>query len=54
VEISDIAAKDSQVAGVTTSWNSARDFGDTPPHLLDAWDQLAQVLLLANELMFVD
>jgi hypothetical protein len=54
VEISDISTKNSTVAGATTTWSSSRDFGDAPPHLLDTWEQFAQVLLLANELMFVD
>jgi hypothetical protein len=40
--------------GEAVAWNSQRDFGGTPPPLLDRWEQLAQVLLLANELMFVD
>jgi hypothetical protein len=54
VEISEISPKDSSVASSTTGWNSSRDFGDTPSRLLNTWEQFAQVLLLANELMFVD
>jgi hypothetical protein len=54
VEINDIATKDAPIVGQTTSWNSSRDFGGAPSHLLDPWEQLAQVLLMANELMFVD
>jgi hypothetical protein len=52
-EISEIAAENS-VAGTTKSWNSSRDFSGPSPRLLDVWEQLAQVLLMANELMFVD
>ena len=37
-----------------TVWDSAKDFiGPTSPSL-DPWAQLAQALLLSNELMFVD
>lgn len=54
-EINEIAAVGETVpAAAATSWNSSRDFGGTPPDLLDGWEQFAQVLLLANELMFVD
>jgi hypothetical protein len=55
------SAKIHEVAGTAetstdtlTSWNSSNDFGGTLPKLLDKWEQLAQVLLLSNELMFVD
>jgi hypothetical protein len=37
-----------------TTWDSARDFTNNSPQYLDPWQQLAQVLLLSNELMFVD
>ena len=47
VEINDVAA-------AKTGWNSSREFGDATTHLLDTWEQFAQVLLWANELMFVD
>lgn len=36
------------------TWDSAHDFAGTAPALLDPWEQLAQVLLMTNELMFVD
>ena len=36
------------------TWNSSRESTGTTRHLLNPWEQLAQVLLLANELMFVD
>ena len=36
-------------------WNAQTDFGKAPPPKpLDAWDKFAQVLLLSNELVFVD
>ena len=54
VEISDAAAEVASAERPTRSWNSFRDFGDASAHLLDRWEQLAQVLLLSNELMFVD
>ena len=54
-EIHDVAAADGTASAERlTSWNSSSDFGGTPLDLLDEWEQLAQVLLLANELMFVD
>jgi Protein of unknown function (DUF1549)/Protein of unknown function (DUF1553)/Planctomycete cytochrome C len=53
-EIHEIAAQSSSGAGIVTNWNSSRDFSGVPPDLLDPWEQFAQVLLLANELMFVD
>ncbi|MFO1006885.1 MAG: PSD1 and planctomycete cytochrome C domain-containing protein [Planctomycetaceae bacterium] len=36
------------------AWNAERDFTGPAPVLLTEWEQLAQVLLLSNELMFVD
>jgi hypothetical protein len=38
------------------SWEAERDFSGvtTIPTPLNRWEQLAQVLLIANELMFVD
>ena len=36
------------------TWNAERDFAGPAPVLLTEWEQLAQVLLLSNELMFVD
>ncbi len=35
-------------------WNARRHFAGTPKRMLGPWAQLAQVLLLSNELMFVD
>src|SRR5206468_8515613 len=43
-------------AALTTSWDAKEDFSGpkeaTKP--LNAWEKIAQVLLLSNELMFVD
>jgi hypothetical protein len=36
------------------SWNAARDFSGPAVHRLGPWEQLAQVLLSANEFVFVD
>ena len=43
-------------ADAPKSWEAERDFSDAAPvpMLLNRWEQLAQVLLIANELMFVD
>jgi hypothetical protein len=42
-------------AGATLrGWEAERDFFGPTPALLNRWEQLAQVLLIANELMFVD
>jgi hypothetical protein len=35
-------------------WDAARDFAAPTQTLLTPWEQLAQVLLMANELMFID
>ncbi|WZP00306.1 PSD1 and planctomycete cytochrome C domain-containing protein [Isosphaeraceae bacterium EP7] len=41
-------------SAIASSWNSARDFAGPSSRQLNPWEQLAQVLLMANELMFVD
>lgn len=38
----------------TTVWNAKRDFHGPPVTRLSPWEQLAQVLLSANEFLFVD
>lgn len=38
----------------STAWDSQRDFENQGTKRLDAWEQLAQVLLSANEFVFVD
>ena len=35
-------------------WDSDVDFGGKPSAQLDGWEQLAQLLLCANEFVFVD
>ncbi len=50
--------KTKQVAGSHTSivqlWHAANDFSGPPPPRLNAWEQLAQALLISNEFVFVD
>lgn len=55
-EIQDIAAPASATASAAPGqvWNSSRDFAGKPPDYLDVWSRLAQVLLISNELKFVD
>ena len=36
------------------SWHAERDFAGKQPNYLNPWEQLAQVLLLSNELAFLD
>jgi hypothetical protein len=36
------------------TFDAYRDFGSQPAKQLDPWEQLAQVLLSANEFLFVD
>lgn len=36
------------------SWDAAKDFSAQPNSQINAWEQLVQVLMLANEFMFVD
>ncbi len=43
-----------EVNALLTTWNADRDFTGPPPVFMTNWEQLAQVLLLSNELMFVD
>jgi hypothetical protein len=50
----DVTAGANATEGATAMWDSVRDFANKLPHYLDPWHQLAQVLLLSNELMFVD
>ncbi|RLS56201.1 MAG: DUF1553 domain-containing protein [Planctomycetota bacterium] len=38
----------------SVTWNAQNDFTGPAPILLTTWEQLAQVLLLSNELMFID
>jgi hypothetical protein len=50
-------AAEGTTAEVAKEWDARNDFAGpppTPPKPLDAWEKYAQVLLLANEFMFVD
>jgi hypothetical protein len=52
-----LKTKAASAKGERAEWNAKTDFGGPPrekPKSLDAWTKYAQVLLLANELMFVD
>jgi mono/diheme cytochrome c family protein len=44
----------SPAAGTTAAWDARRDFTGPAQRRLDAWEQLAQVLLMSNEFTFVD
>jgi hypothetical protein len=35
-------------------WDAAKDFSNQPRSILDPWEQFVQVLMLANEFLFVD
>jgi hypothetical protein len=37
-----------------SDWDASRDFNGPPTRRLKPWEQLAQVLLMANEFLFVD
>jgi hypothetical protein len=50
----DATAGANATESAAATWNSVRDFANKSPRYLDPWHQLAQVLLLSNELMFVD
>ncbi len=52
--ISEIRAADDPAVATAAAWQAERDFAGNTPTLLNRWEQLAQVLLVANELMFVD
>jgi hypothetical protein len=52
-----IEALDKSEAGKSEAWDAQKDFGGNtppPPAPLNAWEQLAQVLLESNEFLFVD
>jgi hypothetical protein len=44
----------STVAGTKVDWDSVRDFSTSDLEPLNSWEQLAHVLLISNECMFVD
>ncbi|MFO0911389.1 MAG: DUF1553 domain-containing protein [Pirellulales bacterium] len=43
-----------EAEGSTREWEAERDFAGPVPVVLDGWEQLAQVLLMSNEFLFVD
>ncbi len=45
---------DAQASAVPRTWNAEADFAGAQIELLDVWQQLAQVLLVSNELMFIE
>ena len=44
----------SGIAARPVVWNAEADFRGPPSSFLNRWGQLGQVLMLANEFMFVD
>ena len=52
--IRDVPAANGELADISQQWDAERDFSAPVLKLLTNWEQLAQVLLIANELMFVD
>jgi hypothetical protein len=52
--VREIASGTSPTDSNASTWDATRDFAGPAPTLLSNWEQLAQVLLIANELMFVD
>ena len=52
-----VVIEESQADGTKTDgatlWDSQKDFDGPLPQRLDAWEQLAQVLLISNEAMFI-
>ncbi|MCI0747079.1 MAG: PSD1 and planctomycete cytochrome C domain-containing protein [Verrucomicrobia subdivision 3 bacterium] len=56
-QIDYLSSGQSPVAGEASTWNAKVDFAGPPkekPKSLDPWQKFAQVLLLANETIFVD
>lgn len=52
-ELTQVASTEAQSV-VSATWDAERDFSGPVPVYLSRWEQLAQVLLLSNEMMFVD
>ncbi len=53
-QIESVVTEPNGAATPASGWNAERDFAGPPVHLLEGWEQLAQVLLLSNEFVFVD
>ncbi len=52
-QISEVASANGE-ATPPNVWDAEKDFSGPPMYYLNRWEQLAQILLLSNELMFVD
>lgn len=53
-EIREVTSLAGAAAATPNLWQAERDFTPVVSTLLNRWEQLAQVLLISNELMFVD
>lgn len=53
-EIREMPTAAGSAVAAPSRWEAERDFSGPQPILLNPWEQLAQILLIANELMFVD
>ncbi|MDR3622251.1 MAG: PSD1 and planctomycete cytochrome C domain-containing protein [Paludisphaera borealis] len=49
-----VAPADVKATSETSEWDASRDFTGPPTRQLKPWEQLAQVLLMSNEFLFVD
>ncbi|HSH92670.1 MAG TPA: DUF1553 domain-containing protein, partial [Roseimicrobium sp.] len=49
-----VAAVANATSAKIAAWDANRDFTGNPKRLLDAWQQLAQALMLSNEFLFLD
>ena len=53
-KITIVASTGSGGEGGAQAWDAEKDFAGSPMVLLNRWEQLAQVLMLANEFVFLD
>lgn len=53
-EISLVGESAAVTGELPTHWNAEKDFAGKTPNYLNPWEQLAQVLLVSNEITFVD
>lgn len=53
-EISLKSASSAEAAVMPNAWHGERDFTASSHQQLDPWEQLAQILLISNEVLFVD
>lgn len=57
IEMTESVASAAELADTQSIWSARNDFSGPPapqPEPLNAWEELAQVLLLSNEFMFID